>query len=189
MGGARLGALFLQRASGSRWPVRKGEMACLASSPPMTTSTTRLAPARAQALPSPAQAPARARRASVCEDGRSRMSWGLDAAVPLPMCSRARGASRSFVGAGSPRAYGRSVGPGIGSRITTPCGCVWMSLGRVGPPMPAGRPGKLCVQGACRHDDRGGRDAGVDATGDQAHARLRHCCPGPGGVQAASRSC
>jgi hypothetical protein len=37
--------------------------------------------------------------------------------------------------------------------------------------------GDLCVRTARRHDDRVGRDSGVDATAFQAHARLRHCCP------------
>jgi hypothetical protein len=37
--------------------------------------------------------------------------------------------------------------------------------------------GDLCVRQARRHDERVGRDAAVDATAFEAHARLRHCCP------------
>lgn len=37
--------------------------------------------------------------------------------------------------------------------------------------------GDLCVAAAKRHDDRVGRDTGVDGTSFQAHARLWHCCP------------
>lgn len=37
--------------------------------------------------------------------------------------------------------------------------------------------GDHCVAAAKRHDDRVGRDIGVDGTSFQANARLRHCCP------------